>query len=1515
MSLEEVNHTNSVKIMVDETEQRGLDNIHISTPIGSPPGTPIGSPPGTPIGSPPGTPIGSPPGTPIGSPPGSPVGDYQWSPPQVNPNEESIEPDYEKYLLKKNAPQTNSEKLRTMISVFMNNNIKEQQRKHSITSELEVKFGTLSKSINELGFNQTPRLNKRNYDEVIKKLVSEGFTSNNALGVYRLGIQTEYNPVRGGKPRLSNIRVEVTSLPAIEYYCMTDSITKTQKRFPNAVTFTQKSIPTDTWWENQVDFTDFNFRASYKMENSSPHGIDKTLSMWNKVKKSFRLVNRVTYTHPKYLLKADISITKQNWITSETLVGAKTFSQPENYEVELELDNARIATELISDEDILNQLKKTIKFVMCGIQKTNYPVSYKLQADAIREYTSLIPKHDMDDTNKKRHTRVPFIGPSQYTLQMENISEINENVNVVNIRSDFVVTEKADGERQLMLIDSVGKIYFISSKMEVRFTGAITANNQVWNSLLDGEYISHDKTGTFINLYMAFDLYAYAGTNIRKFVFVSKPNSNSSKKSRYELLQLIMKTLHPESINGLSHRCPTRFDIKMFYPTQNVTSSQDTIFAACKTILDAQHMREYEIDGLIFTHKYFGVGAMLENMEGPPSNAPWEVSLKWKPANQNSIDFKVETIKTPSGNDIVHTRLNNGVGLRNTSAIQEYVTIKLNIGYNQKRDGYTNPCKDIISGKTSHISNATNNTNINVNADVSTQFFPSEPYDPHAGITNIELTVDKTNTKRMFSKDGDTFSDGDIVEFSYVLDAEQGWRWLPMRVRHDKTFSNNYVTANNNWRSVNTPITSEMITSGENIPPVLVNKDVYYNKTTTFSGESKTLHLKQFHNRYVKHKLITEMSSSENTLIDYACGKSGDLPKWIDANMSFVLGIDLSKDNIHNRHDGACARYLNIVKTTRIVPNALFVQGDSSKNIKSGAALQTDLGKEIVDQVFGLSPRKETIGPGILQNYATAKNGFDISSCQFAMHYFFKTPETLKGFLKNLAECTKLGGYFIGTAYDGNAVFNMLKPFARGHGDKIVEDGKKVWEISKDYDQTTFVPDQSSLGYEIQVYQESINQHISEYLVNFEYFNTMMERFGFQLADKTRDLGDKTFSSGSGLFSSLFYDMEKQVKETNKNKTTKFNKFEFAQQMSNNEKKISFLNRYVIYRKIRNVDIDNEGNNELPNFTPMTPTDTPPQSIEYKPMTPTDTPPQSIEYKPMTPTDTPPQSIEHKPMTPTDTPPQSIEHKQDEHNWVNEFMKNNTNSYGIIDNEGCGDCLFASFRDALKTVQVIKSVQEMREIISNELTQDQFENYKTLYEFHKQEVATITNDISDLNNQITQLKQQTLKLGKSKEDKKQKADIRSQALKLQTKKTNLKSEKNIANYVVKTELAFMKSASSLEKLKTIIKTPLYWADGWAITTLEQVLNIKVILMSSKAFEENNLQNVITCGESINKSVFTPDHYIILDYTGIHYKLITYNGKRIFTFAEIPSELKNKIRTLCLRGESGAFRIIPDFTPN
>jgi UDP-glucose 4-epimerase len=59
-----------------------------------------------------------------------------------------------------------------------------------------------------------------------------------------------------------------------------------------------------------------------------------------------------------------------------------------------------------------------------------------------------------------------------------------------------------------------------------------------------------------------------------------------------------------------------------------------------------------------------------------------------------------------------------------------------------------------------------------------------------------------------------------IVEFSYDFTRENGWRWVPLRVRYDKTaeyrqnlkqYGNAYKVANENWKSIHNPVTEDMI--------------------------------------------------------------------------------------------------------------------------------------------------------------------------------------------------------------------------------------------------------------------------------------------------------------------------------------------------------------------------------------------------------------------------------------------------------------------------------------------------------------------------------------------------------------------------------------------------------------------------------------------------------------------------------------------------------------------------------
>ena len=93
---------------------------------------------------------------------------------------------------------------------------------------------------------------------------------------------------------------------------------------------------------------------------------------------------------------------------------------------------------------------------------------------------------------------------------------------------------------------------------------------------------------------------------------------------------------------------------------------------------------------------------------------------------------------------------------------------------------------------------------------------------------------------------------------------------------------------------------------------------------------------------------------------------------------------------------------------------------------------------------------------------------------------------------------------------------------------------------------------------------------------------------------------------------------------------------------------------------------------------------------------------------------------------------------------------------------------------------------------------------------------------------------------------------------------------------------------------------LRWALVWILlfpfTYKEIFLNIKLIIFSSEAWKSGDKNNVLLCGQ-LNDPIledigtFEPEYYILLDYTGDHYKLITYKYHRMFQFSEIPYAIK------------------------
>ena len=260
--------------------------------------------------------------------------------------------------------------------------------------------------------------------------------------------------------------------------------------------------------------------------------------------------------------------------------------------------------------------------------------------------------------------------------------------------------------------------------------------------------------------------------------------------------------------------------------------------------------------------------------------------------------------------------------------------------------------------------------------------------------------------------------------------------------------------------------------------------------------------------------------------------------------------------------------------------------------------------------------------------------------------------------------------------------------------------------------------------------------------------------------------------------------------------------------------------------------------------------------------------------------------------------------------WIQKFMKNK--NYSLVDNEGGGECLFATIRDAFSSIAQQTSVVKLRNKLSKEATEEVFLNYKEQFDMYNTTLLEDTNKIRELEAEYIMLQQ---KFG-SVIDRNEQKLISENAKKVKAEHDRLVHEKKVTSQMLH-EYKFMKKVDTLEKFKSILKKCDFWGDTWAISTLERILNIKFIILSSEAYRKEDTKNILNCGQLNdtvleNAGMFNPEFYVIIDHTGDHYRLIGYKNKLIFKFGEIPYDIKNMISEKCLERNAGAFFIIPDF---
>jgi hypothetical protein len=961
----------------------------------------------------------------------------------------------------------------------------------------------------------------------------------------------------------SFIRLSLQGLGVIQSYCKDNSL----QGKPFSAMFKDRAFP-----ESNLDLNEYNMRFKVRREedlSADDPRIVALLNNWETQRKAFRLIRRWTFRGKG--IRIDMSMVRQtqrapgknefDWAT--TFLQRNIFKDIPRYEVEVELLHDTEYTS--TPKDALRALISGVGEVQRAIQKNTLLIRNSV-ANAVRaEYKAMLK------TDKFRGVSPITLGVKNMTMESAELATetatATDSKAIANIRQGYNVTDKADGLRAMGFVNKEGELYMIDMSMNIIRTGL--KNPKCAESLVDGEWVTASKEGRPINHYLVFDIYNYdKGKDVSSLPFITYKDGllDVEAQSRYNKLQeWYGKWFSGVEViaKGLTETTKLIVSLKRF---EFATANNDTIFKACDKLLDGS--RIYNTDGLILT----------SNTEPLPDKAGgrFNYQFKWKPAKDSTIDFLINFEKDPAllTLDKVTTTIHPG-----SETTIQYKTMRLFVG-SDKDPAYDNPRSTILLQQPIPKKKGDGGKYKPV------LFNPMDFPDTMANSCNIAIETDpETGEDYVITEDtNEPIQDRSIVEMRFDMSREPGWRWVPVRIRHDKTerlqraaqkpgptnYSrtlNSEAVANDVWSSIHNPITDYMIRTGAEEPSEeeaktlirLAESDVakkYYERKAPKENIAIVRGLLDFHNKYIKNEILLKkvMAGGNKNVLDLACGKGGDLYKWLFNKARYVVGIDTAGDNITDPSNGAYARYLEAIVEFGFnrVPKMAFIIGNSSKDIVNGEAGATPEERDIMRSIFGKYEPEGPVPKYIESVMAgTFRAGADVASCMFALHYFFENKETLNGFMKNLSETVKIGGYFIGACFDGNRVFNLLKSVDKGRSKVGKEGDVPIWTLTKDYDNDVLTNEDDSIGLGVDVEFISIGAPHKEYLVPFDLLKKRLDEIGFDL------LNDKELKEIGLKYSTNTFDVSFAMAEKAGKKYV----------MPESVKQFSFLNRWFIFKR------------------------------------------------------------------------------------------------------------------------------------------------------------------------------------------------------------------------------------------------------------------------------------------------------------------------------------------------------------
>lgn len=777
------------------------------------------------------------------------------------------------------------------------------------------------------------------------------------------------------------------------------------------------------------------------------------------------------------------------------------------YEFEIEWIGNKKKNITIKDIDLNEQTDKfisSINIILKVIQSSFFVISKTEKIRIIKEFINLTGIKNLRD-----------YFPLSVDLKLENIMKMPlENYGKdINIRTDYLVTEKADGERTLLFISNNGKCYLIDRNNKILYTGLKLIDYS--GSVFDGEFITKTLDGkTIQNIYL-FDAYMVKRKSIIDLPFGNGTDKDKSGRHKY-LVDIVNHFNKSDNVMVEDDNYTLNIYKKKYLRSDLLGKNSDTmIFNSCKNILNkvnvkyggllkTGHLYTYPIDGLIFLPMKKGVGVNIGqesknngyNGNNVNIGGRWLSNLKWKPPQHITIDFMIKFHKE------------NGVRKEIYDAVlgSKYTPCSL----------YMKLYNNIESKK--HLAFKLLNEGLDFRT--LNEDYPFTPYNPFIEqlSSNGNLTNNVSNAKLLIGSNGlikcmngDIIEDGSTVEFRFVKDE---MRWEPLRLRDGKT-PNAIKSSFDAWNLTFNSLTTDMI-----INPIKIDEKVNNNIELYYKGDTsyKTDSIKLFNN-HIKSIIIDRVLSNkiEPRVMDIGCGKLGDLYKYISNNVGTLVGIDPSTDNLYNINDGAAVRLLGLTDKQKnkqlepehklLIKKSMLLIGNGTKNFANGEAFTDNLSKYYASILYGNHYVEDNSGK-LRKMYNVGTNLFHSILCNFAIHYMMNNEDDFHNFCLNIQQNLIDQGYFAITFIDKKEIMKDFKGKKKSTIGKSKND-KLIWSITK------LNENNDLLGNTIKVYFETFARETEENLVDIKFLEDRLSNYGLKLIDTKLFLEDLTGSISS----------------------------------------------------------------------------------------------------------------------------------------------------------------------------------------------------------------------------------------------------------------------------------------------------------------------------------------------------------------------------------------------------------------